>query len=78
LQNLYLVATRLLREKIGDGWMQAAATRSAPRASPPYFEAESTLENAQAMAACESLRATELYDRTGDEVTLNEMERIAI
>ena len=37
-----------------------------------------TLENAQAMAAHESPRTTKLYDRTGDEITLDEVERIAI
>jgi hypothetical protein len=36
------------------------------------------LENAQLMAAHESPRATKLYDRTGDEITLDEVERIAI
>jgi integrase/recombinase XerD len=30
------------------------------------------------MAALESPRTTKLYDRTGDEITLNEVERIAI
>jgi integrase len=43
-----------------------------------YLNAGSTLENAQAMAAHESPRTTKLYDRTGDEVTLDEVERIAI
>lgn len=37
-----------------------------------------TLENGQAMAAQENPRTTKLYDRTSDEVTLNEVERIAI
>jgi hypothetical protein len=35
-------------------------------------------ENAQAMAAHESPRTTKLYDRTGDEITLGEVERITI
>jgi len=43
-----------------------------------YHEAGGTLENAQAMAAHESPRTTKLYDRTGDEITLDEVERIAI
>jgi integrase/recombinase XerD len=37
-----------------------------------------TLENAQAMADHASPRTTQLYDRTGDEITLDEVERIAI
>src|SRR6202034_1940273 len=41
-----------------------------------YLEAGGTLENAQAMAAHESPRTTKLYDRTGDEITLDEVERI--
>ena len=43
-----------------------------------YLEAGGTLENAQAMAAHESPRTTKLYDRTSDEITLDEVERIAI
>ena len=43
-----------------------------------YLEARGTLENAQAMASHESPRTTKLYDRTGDEITLDEVERIAI
>jgi integrase/recombinase XerD len=40
-----------------------------------YLGAGGTLQNAQAMAAHESPR---LYDRTGDEITLDEIERITI
>ena len=43
-----------------------------------YLEAGGTLENAQAMAGHESPRTTKLYDRTGDEITLDEVERITI
>jgi site-specific recombinase XerD len=43
-----------------------------------YLESGGTLENAQAMAAHESPRTTKLYDRTGDEITLDEVERITI
>jgi integrase len=39
-----------------------------------YLEAGGTLENAQAMAAHESPRKTKLYDRTGDEITLDEID----
>ncbi len=37
-----------------------------------------TIENAQAIAARESPRTTKLYDRTSDEITLDEVERIGI
>jgi hypothetical protein len=43
-----------------------------------YLEGGVTPENAQAMAAHESPRTTKLYDRTGDEITLDEVERIQI
>jgi integrase/recombinase XerD len=43
-----------------------------------YIEAGGTLENAQAIAAHESPRTTKLYDRTKDEITLDEIERIRI
>jgi integrase/recombinase XerD len=37
-----------------------------------------TIEKAQLIAAHESPRTTKLYDRTGDEITLDEVERIGI
>lgn len=37
-----------------------------------------TIENAQAIAGHESPRTTKLYDRTTDEITLDEVERIRI
>lgn len=43
-----------------------------------YLENGGTIENAQAIAAHESPRTTKLYDRTSDEITLDEIERIAI
>ena len=43
-----------------------------------YMDAGGTLENAQLMAAHESPRTTKLYDRTGGEITLDEVERIRI
>jgi Site-specific recombinase XerD len=43
-----------------------------------YLENGGTIENAQAIAAHESPRTTKLYDRTSDQITLDEVERIAI
>jgi integrase len=43
-----------------------------------YLENGGSIENAQAIAAHESPQTTKLYDRTGDEITLDEVERIAI
>lgn len=43
-----------------------------------YLEAGGSIENAQAIAAHESPWTTKLYDRTPDQITLDEVERIAI
>jgi hypothetical protein len=56
--------------------LNSAATCSARPASP-HLEAGGTLENARAMAA-RSPRTTKLHDRTGGEITLDEVERITI
>ncbi|MGH7079990.1 MAG: tyrosine-type recombinase/integrase [Acetobacteraceae bacterium] len=60
-----------MRVKVGCHTFRAAGITA-------YLEAGGTLENAQAMAAHESPRTTKLYDRTGDEITLDEVERITI
>ena len=43
-----------------------------------YLDNGGTIENAQRIAAHESPRTTKLYDRTGDEISLDEIERILI
>jgi integrase len=43
-----------------------------------YLENGGRLEHAQAIAAHESARTTKLYDRTGDAISLDEIERIVI
>jgi len=43
-----------------------------------YLENGGTVENAQAIAAHESPRTTKLYDRRGDQISLDEIERIMI
>jgi site-specific recombinase XerD len=43
-----------------------------------YLKNGGTLENAAAMANHASTRTTQLYDRRGDSVTLDEVERVAI
>jgi hypothetical protein len=53
--------------RLGDHNFQATGSRNG-----------GTLENAQATAAHESPRTTKLYDHTGDEITLDEIERILI
>jgi integrase/recombinase XerD len=43
-----------------------------------YLESGGAMEKAQAMVANESPLTTKLDDRTGDEITLDEAERITI
>lgn len=43
-----------------------------------YLEHQGTLEKAQQMAAHSSPRTTKLYDRTSDQITLDEVEKIQI
>ena len=74
-------AWRMVQRRAADLGMRSpksAAILFAPRASRPISKPAGTLENAQAMAAHESPRTTKLYDRTGDEITLDEVERITI
>ena len=73
-------AYRMVQRRATDLGMKVRVTCHTFRATgiTAYLEAGGTLENAQAMAAHESPRTTKLYDRTGDEITLDEVERIAI
>ena len=43
-----------------------------------YLENKGTLETAQKIAAHESPRTTKLYDRTDDQLTLDEIEKITV
>lgn len=43
-----------------------------------YLENGGTIEKAQQIAAHESPKTTKLYDRSNDQITLDEIERIAI
>ena len=43
-----------------------------------YLENDGWLEHAQQMAGHESPRTTKLYDRTKDEITVSEVERIRL
>jgi site-specific recombinase XerD len=43
-----------------------------------YLENGGTLEHAQKIAAHESPRTTKLYDRTSDQITLDEIELIPV
>jgi integrase len=73
-------AYRMVQRRAGELGMRIKVGRHTFRATgiTAYLQAGGTLENAQAMAAHESPRTTKLYDRTGDEITLDEVERIKI
>jgi hypothetical protein len=51
---------------------------SGPTGITAYLDNGGTIEKAQQVAAHESRRTTKLYDRTHDELTLDEIEKIAI
>jgi integrase len=73
-------AWRMIQRRAGELGTRSKIGRHTFRATgiTAYLEAGGSLENAQAMAAHESPRTTKLYDRTGDEITLDEVERITI
>ena len=73
-------AYRMIRRRTADAGFKVKLGCHTFRATglTAYLEAGGTLENAQAMAAHESPRTTKLYDRTGDKITLDEVERITI
>ena len=60
-----------IRTKIGNHTFRATGITA-------YLQNGGTLEHAQQIAAHESPRTTKLYDRTTDEITLDEIERIVI
>lgn len=71
---------RMIRRRAKDAGIEMAIGCHTWRATgiTAYLENHGTIENAQAIAAHESPRTTKLYDRTSDEITLDEVERIAI
>jgi integrase/recombinase XerD len=73
-------AYRMIRRRTAEAGLKGRLGCHTFRATgiTAYLEAGGSLENAQAMAAHESPRTTKLYDRTGDEITLDEVERIKI
>lgn len=71
---------RMIKRRAEDVGLPASTCCHTFRATgiTAYLENGGTIENAQAIAAHESPRTTKLYDRTADEITLDEVERIAI
>jgi integrase/recombinase XerD len=73
-------AWRMIRRRAKDAGIKTPIGCHSFRATgiTNYLEHDGTLEKAQQMAAHSSARTTKLYDRRSDEVTLDEIERIAI
>jgi hypothetical protein len=57
--------------------MPSATTPSGLPASPPIWTG-GTIEHAQQIANHESPKTNKLYDRTSDQITLDEVEKIVI
>ena len=71
---------RMIKKRCREAALGAAANCHTFRATgiTAYLLNGGSLEHAQAIAAHESPRTTKLYDRTSDEITLDEIERIGI
>ena len=71
---------RMIKRRVPAAGLGAAANCHTFRATgiTAYLRNGGTLERAQAIAAHESPRTTKLYDRTSDEVTVEDIEKIGI
>ena len=73
-------AFRMMKRRAAAAGLQLTTCNHTFRATgiTAYLANGGTIEKAQAIAAHESPRTTKLYDRTSDEITLDEIERILI
>jgi integrase len=73
-------AYRMIRRRALDAGVLAPVCCHSFRATgiTVYLENKGTLETAQKIAAHESPRTTKLYDRTDDQLTLDEIEKITV
>ena len=73
-------ALRMIKRRARDAGLPDRITCHTFRATgiTAFLQNGGTLEAAQAIAAHESARTTKLYDRTGDDITLDDIERIVI
>ena len=67
----YRIAAAGIKTRIGNHTFRATGITA-------YLKNSGTLETAQHIANHESPRTTKLYDRRQDEISLDEVERIAI
>ncbi len=70
----------LIRRRAIDAGLSAPVSRHSFRGTgiTVYLENKGTLETAQKIAAHELPRTTKLYDRTDDQLTLDEIEKISV
>lgn len=73
-------ALRMIKRRAKDARLSPAICCHTFRATgiTAYLENNGTIEKAKAIWAHESLKTTKLYDRTSDQISLDEIERIAI
>jgi integrase len=71
---------RMIKRRVRDAELGAAANCHTFRATgiTAYLLNGGTIERAQAIAAHRSPRTTKLYDNTGDDVTVADIEKIGI
>ena len=75
-QDAYRMSSAGLRTRASRP--ESATTRSGRPASPPTSRIRARSEHAQTLANQSSPRTTKLYDRRADEISLDEVEKIAI
>jgi integrase/recombinase XerD len=75
-----IYTSRMLERRLKDVGlrMHSLPIRFGRQDSPIFLENGGTLEAAQRIAGHESPRTTKLHDRTKDEITLSEVERIRL
>jgi integrase len=73
-------AYRMIQRRAADAGIKTRIGNHTFRATgiTAYLDNGGSRENAQAIAAHESPRTTKLYDRTDDQITLDEVEKIGI
>jgi site-specific recombinase XerD len=73
-------ALRMIKRRAGEAGLSPSVCCHTFRATgiTTYLENGGTIEKAQQIAAHESPKTTKLYDRTNDQISLDEIERIAI
>ena len=70
----------MVKRRARQAWPPASTSCHTFRATgiTAYLHCGGRLEHAQRIACHESARTTKLYDRTGDAISLDEIERIII